>query len=254
MAKKNNNINQRPAPAVKQAPKQVVEDTPFVPYPGIPAWVYDFKIQAVVVAALAFLLFCNTFQHEYALDDTIVIAKNEYVYEGFSGIGSILTKDAFDSYYKQFNSSNQLSGGRYRPLSIVTFAVEQQFLGPIPQNKVDSVVSHAGENGKQEDWFNKNMHVRHVFNVMWFMASMVVLLYFLRYVVFKNNPLMAVIATILFVVHPIHTEVVANVKSRDEIMSLLFLGLTFIFAFKYYELKDKKWLISGLVCYLLVFF
>ncbi len=257
MAKKTNNINQRPAQVVKQAPKPVtkqeVQDTPFVPYPGIPAWVYDFKIQAIVVAALSLLLFCNTFSHEYALDDTIVIAKNEYVYEGFSGIGSILTKDAFDSYYKQFNSSNQLSGGRYRPLSIVTFAVEQQFLGPIPQNKVDSVVSHAGENGKQEDWFNKNMHVRHVLSVMWFIASMVVLLYFLRYVVFKNNPLMAVIATILFVVHPIHTEVVANVKSRDEIMSLLFLGLTFIFAFKYYELKDKKWLISGLVCYLLAF-
>ena len=55
---------------------------------------------------------------EYALDDTIVIVKNEYVYEGFGGIWDILSKDAFDSYYKQFNSSNQLSGGRYRPFQI----------------------------------------------------------------------------------------------------------------------------------------
>lgn len=256
MAKNTNKIPQRPQqqPVAAKPKRESAITIPAFPDVRMPEWATNFKVQAIIVAILSIVMYANTFKHEYALDDTIVIAKNEYVYEGFSGIWDILTKDAFDSYYKQFNSSNQLAGGRYRPLSIVTFAVEQQFLGPIPKSKVDSVVSHAGESGPQERKFNNDMHARHIINVMLFALSMVILLYFLRLVVLKNNPVMALMAAILFVVHPIHTEVVANVKSRDEIMSLMFLCLTFIFAFKYEDQKDKKGLlISGLLCYFLAF-
>ena len=259
MAKKINNPVQanrplqRPA-AVNKKKEEVYVEHPFVPDPKIPAWLYSFKNQAILVAMLAIGLYCNTFNHEYALDDTILIVKNEYTYEGFAGIPSILTKDAFDSYYKQFNSSNQLSGGRYRPLSIVTFAIEQQFMGAIPKSKVDSVVSHAGELGKQEDTLNKNMHVRHILGVLWYALSVIVILYFLRFIVFRNNPLLALIAAVLFTIHPLHTEVVANVKSRDEVMSLMFICLTFIYAFKYEEQKEKKgFLVAGLVFFFLAF-
>ena len=253
MAKKNINANSRPVQPVAKKPQAEAIETP-VKDSMIPAWLYDFKIQAIIVAVLAFAMYCNTIKNEYALDDTIVIVKNEYVYEGFAGLKSIMTKDAFDSYYKQFNSSNQLSGGRYRPLSIATFAIEQQVLGPVSPNKVDSVIMHAGEHGPQEVKLMHDMHVRHFFNVIWFMLSMLALLYFLRFVVFRNNTLLALMAVVLFVIHPIHTEVVANVKSRDEIMSLLFISLTFILAFKYEEQKDKKsLLVFGIVSYVLAF-
>ncbi len=225
--------------------------------PTLPAWLSNFKIHVVIIALLSFLFYVNTSQNEYALDDTIVIVKNEYVYEGFGGLAGIMTTDAYDGYYKLFNSSNQLSGGRYRPLSIATFAIEQQFLGPIPKSKVDSVVAHSGENGAQEKKLISDMHVRHFINVIFFMLSMIALLYFLRYIVFKKNPLMAFLAAIIFAIHPIHTEVIANVKSRDEILSLMFICLTYIFAFKYEEQTDKKqhrWMLGmGLFCYLLAF-
>lgn len=260
MAKKNNPVVKKQAAPAKSAPavkvkKELPPEQPFVPDPRMPAWIYDFKIQAVVVALLAFGLYANTFNHEYALDDTILIVKNEYVYEGLAGIPSIMTKDAFDSYYRQFNSSNQLTGGRYRPLSIVTFALEQQILGPIPEKKIDSVLMHAGEPGSaQEKKLYKDMHVRHVVQVLLYVLSMVLLLYFLRFVVFKNNPLAALMAALIFTAHPLHTEVVANVKSRDEIMSLIFICLTFIFAFKYEDHKDKKgMLVAGLASYFLAF-
>ena len=178
MGKKNIKTNQRPQPVAAKPRQETTVQAPVFPDVKVPSWLTDFKVQAIIVAVLSILLYCNTFKHEYALDDTIVIAKNEYVYEGFSGIWDILTKDAFDSYYKQFNSSNQLAGGRYRPLSIVTFAIEQQFLGPIPKSKVDSVVAHAGEAGPQEVRFNKNMHSRHVIQVFIFALSMVVLDWF----------------------------------------------------------------------------
>lgn len=223
---------------------------------NLPGWVNNFRFQAIVIIVIAFIFYGNTIKNGYALDDTTVIVKNEYVLEGFAGIPDILTKDAYYSYYRQLGTTNQLSGGRYRPLSIVTFAVEQQFFGAIPRDKVDSVMGYGLSYDMQspyEQHFLKDMHIRHFFNVVWFALSMVVLLYFLRYVVFKNNYLMAFVAVLLFAIHPIHTEVVANVKSRDEIMSLLFICLTFIFSFKYREDKKVGNLALALGSYFLAF-
>ena len=218
--------------------------------------IFNFKLQAIIVAALAFIFYINSSVNEFAHDDGIVIVKNEYVQEGFAGIGKILTKDAYDSYYRQLNTGNQLSGGRYRPLSIITFAIEQEFFGAVPVEKVDSFLHLSlsyGVRGPAEQKLVHQMQVRHVFNVLWYMLLVVVLLYFLRYIVFPTQPIIAFLAAILFTIHPIHTEVVANVKSRDEIMSLLFMCLTFIFAFKYQE--QKKWwqLLVGLLSFFLAF-
>jgi len=234
----------QPAPAVAETPARDMQ---------LPAWLYDFKVQAVIVALLAFGFYCNTFSNESALDDTLLITDNEYVYQGFAGIPSLLSTDAYYSYYKHMGVGNQLSGGRYRPLSLVNFAIEQQFLGAIPQSKIDSVMQHAGYPGPQHDKLVSDMHVRHAFNVLWFTLSVIVLLWFLRYVVFRGNHIMAFLAAVIFAIHPIHTEVVANVKSRDEILSLLFICLTFICAFKYREQKKMWLLVAGLAGYFLAF-
>ena len=236
--------------------KQVPQSAPEVTTPK--PWSFkDFKVQAIIVALLSIVVYANSFVNEFAHDDGIVIVKNEYVLEGFAGLKDIFTKDAYDSYYKQLNTTNQLGGGRYRPLSIATFAVEQQFLGAVPLDKIDSVLKQSisyGVSGPQQAKLITTMHVRHVINVLIYALSVVVLLYFLRYIIFKDNPLMAFIAAVLFAVHPMHTEVVANVKSRDEIMSLLFMCLTFIFAFKYEDNKKNVWLlIAALGNFLLAF-
>lgn len=252
MAKKNT-----PKPVVTAMPETPPADTVTTGPAGKKYSIYDFKAQAAILAVLAFVFYFNSFFNEYAHDDGIVIVKNEYVQEGFAGIPKIMTRDAYDSYYRQLNTSNQLSGGRYRPLSIVTFAIEQQFMGTISEDKIDSVLKENiayGVKGRQEERLISAMHVRHVFNVLWYIASIIVLLYFLRTIVFSSQPIIAFIAALLFTIHPIHTEVVANVKSRDEIMSLLFMCLTFICAFRFEEnRKEVKWLIAGLVSYFLTF-
>ncbi len=252
------NVNKKQVSNVKSdaAPAHSAHHEQVVKHPNIPGWLYEFRYQAFIVAVLSFVFYINTVKNESAHDDLIVIVQNEYVLEGFSGIKEIFTKDAYDSYYRQFNSSNQLAGGRFRPLSILTFAIEQQFFGPIPKEKIDSFFNHTitfGVEDPHEKVVRHDMHIRHGINVAWFALSMVVLLYFLRYIVFRSNPIMALLATIIFTIHPIHTEVVANVKSRDEIMSLLFLCLTFITAFKYSETNKKSFLWWSLLCYLLAF-
>ena len=241
---------------IKQDETDRLEDVSSAANVTFPSWLYDFKLQAIIIVIIAFICYFNTFKNEYALDDTVVIVKNEYVLEGFAGIPDILTKDAYYSYYRQLGTTNQLSGGRYRPLSIVTFAIEQQFFGAIPKSKVDSVMGYGMSYDMKEPYerrFLHDMHIRHFLNVVWFALSMVVLLYFLRYIVIKKNQIIAFLSVLLFTVHPIHTEVIANVKSRDEIMSLLFICLTFIFAFKYREEQKKGYLALGLLSYFLAF-
>jgi protein O-mannosyl-transferase len=217
---------------------------------------YSFRIQALIVALLAFICYANTYNNTYALDDTAIIVQNEYVHQGFDGIGDILTKDVYYSYFKQLNTTNQLSGGRYRPLSVVSFAVEQQFFGPVHKGQTDSIISYGlnyGQEAQYEKKFVQQMHIRHIFNVVWYVLAILALLYFFRNVVFRGNTIMALLATVLFTVHPIHTEVVANVKSRDEIMSVLFICLTFIFAFKYLENRKIWAFVLALVSYFLAF-
>jgi protein O-mannosyl-transferase len=246
MAKKKLRLGQqiKPQQQTVASSKRNEQESP-APQPGQFWSMRGFRLQALIVLVLSLAFYCNSFLNEYALDDGIVIVKNEYVQEGTSGIFDILTKDAYDSYYRQLNSSNELKGGRYRPLSIVTFAVEQEFMGSLDKDSVKAILQQnmlSGIGPEQKEKINHEMHVRHVLNVVWYILSLLALLYFLRYIVFRGNPLMALIAAVIFTIHPIHTEVVANVKSRDEIMSLLFICLTFIFTFKARNIKRNGYM------------
>jgi len=204
----------------------------------------NFRIQALILAIIAFVFYYNTFSNEFALDDVMVIQQNEYVHKGFKGIPDIVSKDTYAGYYKQMNSANLFSGGRYRPLSVVTFAIEEEILGT-DKDENPTLGQTPTENAL------RYMHVRHVVNVVLYILAVIALLYFLRYVIFRNEPLIAFLAALLFTIHPLHTEVVANIKSRDEILSLLFICLTFISAYKYRGNNKLLTLVVAMLCYFL---
>lgn len=185
---------------------------------------FSLQLKIAILCIIAFSFYANSISNEYALDDEAVIQRNEYVQQGFRGIGKILTTDAYDSYYKINNSNQHLSGGRYRPLSIVLFAIEHQIWGESPQP-------------------------RHFVNVLLYVICVLSIFYFLRNYLFKKKPYgedTAFIASLLFAIHPLHTEVVANIKSSDEILSLLLIMLTFIFSIKYLEAKKIQNLVLSL--------
>ncbi len=185
---------------------------------------FPYKVKFALLFIVTLCFYANSFRNEYALDDEAVIQRNEYVQKGFSGIGKILSSDAYDSYYKQNNANQKLSGGRYRPLSIVLFAVEHQLWGESP-------------------------HKRHAVNILLYILCVLSIFYFLRNYLLRTIPYgedIAFIATLLFAIHPLHTEVVANIKSSDEILSLIFIMLTFIFSINYLEKKKITTLICGM--------
>ena len=89
-----------------------------------------FRLQAVIIGLIAFVFYCNSVTNDWAFDDMLVIVQNDYVHMGFAGVPKILGGDAFESFTRgQNEQNNQLTGGRYRPLSIMTYAIEQQILG-----------------------------------------------------------------------------------------------------------------------------
>ena len=75
-----------------------------------------------IIFALTFWLYGNTLFNGYALDDAIVITQNEFTKKWIDGIKDVLTTEGFTGFFG--TKKNLVAGGRYRPLSLVTFAVE----------------------------------------------------------------------------------------------------------------------------------
>jgi tetratricopeptide (TPR) repeat protein len=153
-------------------------------------------LPAGIVAAFAFLLYANTFGHDFVLDDPLVTSINKFVQQGFSGLADIFTHS-----YRAGSAVSTDSEYMYRPLSVASFAMEWAIAPNAP-----------------------GFH--HFLNVLWFALTAGLLYRTLTKIIPGNPRLLALAATALFVAHPIHTEVVANIKSRDEIMSLFFSLLT----------------------------
>jgi tetratricopeptide (TPR) repeat protein len=149
-----------------------------------------FNKLSVILAVISFLLFANTLQHGYVLDDEIMVKSNTIVAKGFGGIAELLTTPHMWGYLKVPNDT-------YRPLSLVMFAMEHQFGGGAP-------------------------FVHHLFNVLTFAFCVVLLFKFLHRLMDGRNILAAFAGALIFAVLPVHTEVVANIKSRDEILCFLF--------------------------------
>ena len=232
-------------------------------------------LQSLMVILGCILLNVNTFRHEYALDDEMVLNKNILVHKGIYGIPEILSQDAYKSYFSYMGVNQlNLTGGRYRPLSIVSFAIEQQLFGKtIGQDFEDSKLrlqrKEAGgintaeiqEEAERLKLLNEQLEqnalelasIRHIIQIVFYCICCLCMLWFLR-LTFGHIPHLPLFATLLFVFHPVHTEVVANVKSRDEIFSLMFILLTCSFFIRHFK-DPKPWrnLLLGLACYVLAF-
>lgn len=173
-----------------------------------PSFWENTRLQAILIFALSVLLYANTLFHDFCQDDSIVITDNMFTTQGVAGIGGILQYDTFYGFFKEAGKASLVAGGRYRPFTLVMFAIEYQLFG-------------------------KNPFIGHFINVVLFGLTCVLLYFLLLKLLnyrksgdgqqssFVNPTLVAFIAAILFAAHPIHTEAVANIKGRDEIMTLL---------------------------------
>ena len=184
----------------------------------------NIRLRYFTVFALAIVLYANTLYHQFVLDDDVVITGNTYIQKGIEGIPSILAHDSFAGYHKVGEGESIIEGGRYRPLSLVFFAVVYSLFGPNPIPF-------------------------HLFNILLYALSGVVGLKWLLLLLTseKNGMWIAFTTTLLFIAHPLHTEVVANIKSADEILALLF-GIGAMYSLlKSVDTHSKIWAVSSFI-------
>ncbi len=186
-------------------------------------------LSAAILVLAALALYMTSLKFGYVLDDQIVIQDNAYVKKGFAGIKEILSTESFQGYFGK--QRDLVEGGRYRPLSLVTFAVEYQFFGLNPM-------------------------IGHLLNILLY-ALTGLLLYRVLFLFFpRDDPSkwwlsIPFIAALLFVMHPVHSEVVANVKGRDEILSLLGALASLYLIWKYLANSNIGWLaLAGLAFFM----
>lgn len=193
-----------------------------------PDFFNNIRLQSRLLFAFACLLYANTLGHGFVLDDGLVITENAYTQAGFSGIWDILSHDSFYGFFQQEGMDTLVAGGRYRPMSLMLFAVVYQFAGANPL-------------------------VFHLVTVLLFALTVWVLYRMLLRLLNRTDGghLIAWLAAALFAAHPIHTEVVANVKSCDEILALLGALAALHFTLLARDTGQQKWAFAAGISFLL---
>ena len=177
-------------------------------------------ITAVIISIMGSLLYMGTSKHDFNLDDFSVIVENIYTKQGTKAIPEIFK----NGYRSGIFSTNDV----YRPLTKVMFAWE----------------------------YEKNDHkadLSHFINIVLY-GLLCGFIFLLLNRFFPKQYYLSVIATLLFAFHPIHTEVVANIKSRDELLSMFFLILALWFGKNFADKEKYFWLIPICFFYSLALF
>ena len=162
------------------------------------------KLFVFLIFVFVLILYGSTIRNKYALDDHLVAYPNEQIAQGFRAIPEIFTT--------RYATEADLSYG-YRPIVKSTFAIEFGI-------------------------FNKwRPGVSHFINLLLYALTGYILYLLLKRLFRYSNLLFPFLITMLFLAHPIHTEVVASLKNRDEILSLLFSLATILSMFKFLDTK-----------------
>ena len=224
------------------------------------------NLHRLIIAILAVLCYGNTLTLHYALDDRMVILESKYTIKGgWDSVKSIFTEDTFTGYFGSDHSI--VAGGRYRPMSQLTYMIEFQLFGKKIREQIGDLDDYYNlHNPANEQLFYDTPlpFVNHLMNLLYF-TLLCLLLYEVLARIFpqysgidsqrseasapKWFQSLPFIATLLFAMHPIHTEVVANVKGRDEIFAMLGAFAALWASLKYVDTRKWYWLIVSLIAF-----
>ena len=152
---------------------------------------------ALIIIAFSYIIYGNGISNGYSLDDEFVLHGDTIVQKGIKGIPTL---------FKKRYAWDQKGSYGYRPVVKASFAIEDQFFGDSP---------HAG----------------HVINIFLYALLVIFIFYFLRKIFYEQvSDYFLLLVVAIFLVHPLHTEVVDSLKNRDTILSSL-LGLFCTYCF-----------------------
>ncbi len=172
----------------------------------------------IIICLVALFQYGNTFEHDYAWDDAIVITGNDRVQQGLSNPSDL---------FRNIKSNEIQHRYGYRPISLLSFALDIELSDMTPKTG-------------------------HVMNVLYYAFLCCLVFYFLKRMFPEKGTLFAAIIVGFFLIHPVHTEVVANIKSRDEILTMIFGITSMIFFLNFLERQKHNYLFGALTILALV--
>lgn len=152
-----------------------------------------------------FLIYGKSIKNDYSMDDEFVVRNNQQVQQGIKAIPEI--------FKTTYVINSQKSNYEYRPIVKASFALECQFFGVSP-------------------------HVSHFINVLLYALSILLLYHILKRFLSNYNIIVPFVITTLFLIHPLHSEVVISIKNRDVIFSFMGCILALFFYLKFIETKS----------------
>lgn len=169
-----------------------------------------------LLAFVCFFAYFNTVFNDYGLDDHLVTNHNPQIEKGLSGLRELFTTNYINEDGQHLD---------YRPLVKASYALEYSLFG----------------------W---NPHISHLINVLlWALGCCLILSVLLR-AFGKDNFSLLFLGMVLYALHPVHTEVVSSLKSRDELFVLIFVFLSASFFLKYTDTGSVKHFALGLLFFL----
>ena len=171
-------------------------------------------VRALIVAAVAMLVYANNLGHDWTYDDVDYVSLNEYVSNPLP-LGKI-----FSTTYLYGVDGQQTA--LYRPVTILSYSVNSALTGLRPS------MFHL---------VNDLMHA--VNSVLVFLVLSVV----------SAGSAAGFYSALLFAAHPIHTEAVNNVVGRAELLSFFFMMLS-LYTFLLRDRNRKLYYPVSLVLFL----
>ncbi len=164
------------------------------------------------------LVYMNSLQNGFVFDDKFVLEQNPYVRD----MGNI------PSYFVSSKTQSSYDMKNYRPLRQVMFTLEYRLFGlnPAPY---------------------------HMSNILLHALNGLLLFLFLNHLGLSH--LSAFLASILFAVHPVNTEAVANVTGRTDLLFFFFYIIGLLLYLKSHESQNRVFLkLAVLIAYIFALF
>ncbi|MFH1772082.1 MAG: tetratricopeptide repeat protein [Candidatus Omnitrophota bacterium] len=172
-------------------------------------------LQITIIIIAGFAVYANSIKGEFVWDDEHLVRDNIFI-KDFYNLGKVLTNDIAAGAGEEYQY--------FRPLQMVTYMLDYSFW------KSDVRGYHLS---------NIIFHILAALSIFWFVL-----------VLFEKTNL-ALLTSLFFIIHPIHTEAVAYISGRADSLVTIFLALTLIFYIKGINSSNRSMFIFMALSYVL---
>lgn len=176
-------------------------------------------VNILLITLFSVIVFSNMFTNQFVYDDKDIVVENDFI-KDWNNAPKIFSSD-------YFNLSQE---GTYRPITTLTFFIDYSLWG-------------------------LNVFGYHLTNLLFHILN-AILIYLILSLILKNK-VTALVASLLFVLHPVQAEAVNGITFREDLHAFTFFLLALFLYIKhpYQENSKRKFYYMGsIICFIFALF